>query len=93
MLRGVQAQDVMKPANLVRIPPDLTLQDAVDRYFMRYDHSAFPVDEYGRTIGLLTLREGSPGYRATNGLSAGCAIIWSRSVAKSWCRRMPPWIK
>jgi hypothetical protein len=28
--------------DLVRIPPDLTLQDAVDRYFMRYDHSAFP---------------------------------------------------
>ena len=24
---------------------------------MRYDHSAFPVDEYGRTIGLLTLRK------------------------------------
>jgi CBS domain-containing protein len=43
--------------SLVRIPPDLTLQDAVDRYFMRYDHSAFPVDEQGRTIGLLTLRK------------------------------------
>ena len=43
--------------SLVRIPPDLTLQDAVDRYFMRYDHSSFPVDEYGRTIGLLTLRK------------------------------------
>jgi predicted transcriptional regulator len=56
MLRGVQAQDVMAD-NLVRIPPDLTLQDAVDRYFMRNDHSAFPVDEYGRTIGLLTLRK------------------------------------
>ncbi len=56
MLRGVQAQDVMAD-NLLRIPPDLTLQDAVDRYFMRYDHSAFPVDERGRTIGLLTLRK------------------------------------
>jgi Zn-dependent protease/CBS domain-containing protein len=56
MLRGVQARDVMAD-NLVRIPPDLTLQDAVDRYFMRYDHSAFPVDEQGRTIGLLTLRK------------------------------------
>jgi len=56
MLRGVQAHDVMAD-NLVRIPPDLTLQDAVDRYFMRYDHSAFPVDERGRTIGLLTLRK------------------------------------
>jgi CBS domain-containing protein len=42
--------------SLRRIPPDLTLQQAVDDYFMRYDHSAFPVDEQGRTIGLLTLR-------------------------------------
>ena len=56
MVRGVQAQDVMA-GDLVRIPPDLTLQDAVDRYFMRYDHNAFPVDEYGRTIGLMTLRK------------------------------------
>src|ERR1700745_1021287 len=56
MLRGVQAQDGMA-TSLVWIPPDLTLQDAGDRYFMRYDHSSFPVDEYGRTIGLLTLRK------------------------------------
>jgi len=55
MLRGVEAEDVMA-GNLLRIPPDLTLQDAVDDYFMRYDHGAFPVDEQGRTIGLLTLR-------------------------------------
>jgi CBS domain-containing protein len=43
-------------ANLLRIPPELSLQDAVDDYFMRYDHGAFPVEEHGRTIGLLTLR-------------------------------------
>jgi Zn-dependent protease/predicted transcriptional regulator len=55
MLGGVEAEDVMA-GNLVRIPPDLSLQDAVDDYFMRYDHSGFPVDEQGRTIGLLTLR-------------------------------------
>jgi Zn-dependent protease/predicted transcriptional regulator len=55
MLRGVEAEDVMA-GNLLRIPPDLSLQDAVDDYFMRYDHGAFPVDEHGRTIGLLTLR-------------------------------------
>jgi CBS domain-containing protein len=41
----------------VRIPPDVSLQEAMDRYFMRYDHSAFPVDEQERTIGLLTLRK------------------------------------
>src|ERR671910_3828421 len=55
LLAGVEAEDVMA-ANLLRVPPELSLQDAVDDYFMRYDHSAFPVDEGGRTIGLLTLR-------------------------------------
>jgi CBS domain-containing protein len=56
LLRGVQAQDVIA-SDLVRIPPDLALQDAVDHYFVRYDHGSFPVDEYGRTIGLPTLRK------------------------------------
>jgi Zn-dependent protease/CBS domain-containing protein len=55
MLRGVEAEDVMA-RDLLRIPPELSLQDAVDDYFMRYDHGAFPVEEQGRTIGLLTLR-------------------------------------
>lgn len=55
MLRGVEARDVMA-GHLLRIPPDLSLQDAVDQYFMRYDHGAFPVEEQGRTVGLLTLR-------------------------------------
>jgi Zn-dependent protease/CBS domain-containing protein len=55
LLRGVEAEDVMA-ANLLRIPPELSLQDAVDDYFMRYDHGAFPVEEQERTIGLLTLR-------------------------------------
>jgi Zn-dependent protease/CBS domain-containing protein len=55
LLRGAEAQDVMA-RDLLRIPPELTLQQAVDQYFMRYDHGAFPVEEQGRTIGLLTLR-------------------------------------
>lgn len=55
LLRGVEAEDVMA-ADLRRIPPELSLQDAVDDYFMRYNHGAFPVEEQGQTIGLLTLR-------------------------------------
>jgi len=55
LLRGVEAEEVMA-RDLVRIPPELSLQDAVDDYFMRYDHGAFPVQEQGQTIGLLTLR-------------------------------------
>ena len=55
LLRGVEAEDVMA-ADLRRVPPELSLQDAVDDYFMRYNHGGFPVEEQGRTIGLLTLR-------------------------------------
>jgi Zn-dependent protease/predicted transcriptional regulator len=55
LLRGVEAEEVMA-GDLVRISPELSLQDAVDNYFMAYDHSAFPVQEQGHTIGLLTLR-------------------------------------
>jgi Zn-dependent protease/predicted transcriptional regulator len=54
-LEGVEAEDLMTP-ELVSIPADLSLRDAVDDFFMRYEHGAFPVDEGGRTAGLLTLR-------------------------------------
>lgn len=54
-LEGVEAEDLMTP-DLVIIPPDITLREAVDRYFMRFDHGAFPVEEDGHTVGLLTLR-------------------------------------
>jgi hypothetical protein len=60
VLRGVEAEDVMA-ANLLRIPPELALQEAIDDYFLRYDHGAFPVDEQARTIRLLTLRGGAGG--------------------------------
>ena len=55
MLSNVEAHDVMA-RDLLRIPPDISLQQAVDDYFMRYDHGAFPVDDQGRTIGLLTIK-------------------------------------
>lgn len=55
LLKGVDAGDLMSP-DPVTIPPRLTLQEAVDSYFLRYDHSAFPVEDEGVTTGLLTLR-------------------------------------
>jgi Zn-dependent protease/predicted transcriptional regulator len=55
LLRTVEAEDLMSP-NLVSVPADIPLTDAVDSYFMRYDHAAFPVEQDGRTVGLLTLR-------------------------------------
>ena len=55
LLRGIDAEDVMA-RDLVAIPAGLTLRRAVDEYFMRYDHSAFPVQEHDRAVGLLTFR-------------------------------------
>jgi Zn-dependent protease/CBS domain-containing protein len=55
LLRSVDAEDLMTP-QLVSIAPDISLRAAVDEYFMRFDHAAFPVEQDGRTIGLLTLR-------------------------------------
>jgi CBS domain-containing protein len=53
LLNQVRAGDIMSP-DLVTIPADMSIARAVDDYFLRYDHSAFPVD--GERTGLLTLR-------------------------------------
>lgn len=56
LFAGVVAGDLMSP-RLVTIAADLSLESAVDDYFLRYDHSAFPViDDSGVTAGILTLR-------------------------------------
>jgi Zn-dependent protease/predicted transcriptional regulator len=56
VFEGLVASDVMAP-RLVTLSDSTTLQEAVDDYFLRYDHAAFPVnDRAGETIGLLTLR-------------------------------------
>lgn len=55
VLESVEAEDLMSP-KLVSVPAGLPLRTAVDEFLMRYDHGAFPVEEDGRTVGLLTLR-------------------------------------
>jgi Zn-dependent protease/predicted transcriptional regulator len=55
LLQTVEAEDVMHP-ELLSIPADITLQEAVDEYFMRYDHNAFPVVRDDQPVGLLTLK-------------------------------------
>lgn len=55
LLRGVHADDVMS-SDLVCIDADMPLERAVDEYFLRHDHAAFPVVRAGDTIGLITLR-------------------------------------
>ncbi len=55
MLEHVPAWRFIGNQELIEIPADLTLQDAVDRYFMQHDHGAFPVRDGGEVIGILPL--------------------------------------
>lgn len=54
LLADYQARDVMS-SDPMSIPGDLSLREAVDDYFMRHDHNAFPVARGEETIGLLTM--------------------------------------
>lgn len=54
LLRDVTAGELMSQ-DLVAIPAQITLQEAIDGYFMRYEYNAFPVHADATTAGLLTL--------------------------------------
>jgi Zn-dependent protease len=52
-LEGVRVADIMDPEP-VSVPDELTLDRALDEYFLRYRWSSFPVvDHLGRFIGLI----------------------------------------
>ena len=53
-LSGIHVRDIMTQ-NVVTIPPELTLQQAVDNYFLRLNHAAFPVAQDHQVSGILTL--------------------------------------
>lgn len=56
LLSDVRASDLMSP-DPVTIPASISLREAVDDFFLRYDHSAFPVeDDEGDAVGIITLR-------------------------------------
>jgi CBS domain-containing protein len=54
VLREVKASDLMSP-NPVTIPSDITIREAVEEYFLRYDHAAFPIVDLDRQA-LLTIK-------------------------------------
>ncbi|MHB8779783.1 MAG: site-2 protease family protein [Candidatus Geothermincolia bacterium] len=54
-LLGVRVSQLMTPEP-VRIPAETNLEEAVDGYFLRFNHSAFPVYGNGELRGLLTWR-------------------------------------
>jgi Zn-dependent protease/CBS domain-containing protein len=53
-LSGIRVRDIMTQ-NVVTISPDLSLQQAVDDYFLRLNHAAFPVAQDHHVSGILTL--------------------------------------
>ncbi|MBI4654340.1 MAG: site-2 protease family protein [Nitrospirae bacterium] len=56
VLLGVKVTDIMV-RDLVTMSPSITLEDAVNDYFLRYGYGGFPVVEDGKYIGMITLKE------------------------------------
>jgi Zn-dependent protease/CBS domain-containing protein len=55
-LQSVRVGDVMIQDPLT-VPPDLTLSDLVNRYFLRYGYRGFPVEEAGKAVGLISVTD------------------------------------
>jgi Zn-dependent protease/predicted transcriptional regulator len=55
LLDGVTVADVMS-TQLVCVDAGLTVEQALQDHFLRYDHAAFPVVTDGRAVGLVTIR-------------------------------------
>lgn len=53
-LSSVRIRQVMVHP-VVQVPPDMTLQDAVDQYFVAHGFSGFPVCEEGQVLGVVTV--------------------------------------
>lgn len=53
-LSGVRVREIMT-SGVITIPPEMTLQQAVDDYFLRMNYAAFPVADGGNIRGILTL--------------------------------------
>jgi Zn-dependent protease/CBS domain-containing protein len=55
-LSGIKVRDIMV-REMQTIDPSISLDKAVDEYFLRYGYGGFPVIEDGKFLGILTLKE------------------------------------
>ncbi len=55
-LSDVKVSRIMA-GEVVTVPPDVTLQELVDRYFMQYRFGRFPVVDGGHLLGVVTLHD------------------------------------
>jgi Zn-dependent protease/CBS domain-containing protein len=51
---GVNVEDLMVE-DVISVPPDLTLAEATDSFFLRYGHGGFPVMQESKVLGLINL--------------------------------------
>ena len=55
-LSGVKVKDVMA-RDIVSLSPLISIDEAVNSYFLRYGYGGFPVIEAGKFLGIVTLKE------------------------------------
>jgi Zn-dependent protease/CBS domain-containing protein len=56
VLESVRAREAMT-RNPETVPPEMTIQQLVDEYFLRRRYSAYPVTDGERPVGMITLRQ------------------------------------
>ena len=55
-LSGIKVKDIMV-TDLKTLSPSITIDKAVDEYFLRYGYGGFPVIDDGKFLGIVTLKE------------------------------------
>jgi Zn-dependent protease len=55
-LSGIKVKDIMV-TEMQTVEPSISLDEVVDKYFLRYGYGGFPVLEDGKFLGILTLKE------------------------------------
>lgn len=55
-LEGVAVRDIMVK-DVVTVPPNLSIPEVIERYFLVYGYGGFPVVENGKVLGVVSLAE------------------------------------
>ncbi|HSB05411.1 MAG TPA: site-2 protease family protein, partial [Thermodesulfobacteriota bacterium] len=56
VLSGIRVKDIMAK-DMITLNPSVSLEEAVDQYFLRYGYGGFPVIDDGKFLGIITLKE------------------------------------
>ena len=56
VLSGIKVKDVMA-RDIVTVNSSIPIDEAVDKYFLRYGYGGFPVMDDGKFLGIITLKE------------------------------------